>query len=101
MSRPTRVEVPDAYYHVMNHGRAWQNIFHTASDFEQFLASVRGQTTFKNLNVGFGQSMRDFSIRQVDSAWLRLFPKEVTMFWSWQKLIDFGELRVYSFYSRF
>jgi putative transposase len=40
MSRPARIEFPGAYYHVMNRGRARQNIFHNASDFEQFLATL-------------------------------------------------------------
>jgi hypothetical protein len=40
MSRTARIEVPDAHYHVMNRGRASQNVFHNASDFAQFLATL-------------------------------------------------------------
>ena len=37
MSRPLRIEYPDAYYHVMNRGLAYQDVFLDRSDREQFL----------------------------------------------------------------
>ncbi|MFT6044122.1 MAG: putative transposase [Porticoccaceae bacterium] len=40
MSRPTRIEYPGAYYHVMNRGRGHQDIFHDDSYFEAFLSVV-------------------------------------------------------------
>jgi len=37
MPRPLRIEYENAYYHVMNHGRARQTIFHNEDYFETFL----------------------------------------------------------------
>ncbi|HEX9756822.1 MAG TPA: transposase, partial [Nitrospiria bacterium] len=37
MSRPLRIEYPDAYYHVMNRGLAYQKIFTDRVDRELFL----------------------------------------------------------------
>ena len=37
MSRPLRIEYPDAYYHVMNRGLAYQKIFTDRVDREFFL----------------------------------------------------------------
>ena len=38
MSRPIRIEYEDAYYHVINRGRAHQNIFHNPDYYEMFLS---------------------------------------------------------------
>jgi putative transposase len=51
MSRPARIEFPDAYYHVMNRGRARQNIFHTASDFERFLTTLEEASSRFSIEV--------------------------------------------------
>jgi len=40
MPRPMRIEYEDAYYHVMNRGRARQKIFHGDNYFEAFLAGL-------------------------------------------------------------
>lgn len=40
MSRPMRIEYEDAYYHVMNRGRARQKIFHDSRYFELFLTCL-------------------------------------------------------------
>jgi len=40
MSRPLRIEYPDAWYHVMNRGRRSEEIYFTDSDREEFLNSV-------------------------------------------------------------
>ncbi len=40
MPRPIRIEYEDAYYHVMNRGRARQTIFHNAEYFELFLKGL-------------------------------------------------------------
>ncbi len=40
MSRPLRIEYPDAYYHVMNRGRGRQNIFHSSNYYEAFLTTL-------------------------------------------------------------
>lgn len=40
MPRPLRIEYPNAYYHVMNRGRARQTIFPDEAYFEAFLATI-------------------------------------------------------------
>ena len=40
MPRPLRIEYKDAYYHVMNRGRARQAIFHDKDYFEAFLTTL-------------------------------------------------------------
>jgi len=40
MSRPLRIEFPDAVYHVMNCGIALQKIFIETRDYEEFLRTV-------------------------------------------------------------
>jgi putative transposase len=40
MSRPLRIEYPDAYYHVINRGRGRQSIFHDEAYFTIFLQTL-------------------------------------------------------------
>jgi len=40
MSRPLRIEFPDAIYHVMNRGIARRNIFIETGDYEDFLKTI-------------------------------------------------------------
>jgi REP element-mobilizing transposase RayT len=40
MARPLRIEFEDAFYHVMNRGRARQKIFHTPDYYEAFLQGL-------------------------------------------------------------
>ena len=40
MSRPLRIEYPNAYYHVMNRGRARQRIFPDEEYYQTFLATI-------------------------------------------------------------
>lgn len=42
MSRPLRIEYPDAVYHVTSRGNARSDIFHTTSDRETFLKILSG-----------------------------------------------------------
>jgi putative transposase len=51
MSRPARIEFPDAYYRVMNRGRARQNIFQNASDFVQFLTTLEEASSRFSIEV--------------------------------------------------
>lgn len=37
MSRPLRIEYPNAWYHVMNRGRRYENIFESVSDYYLFI----------------------------------------------------------------
>ncbi|MGB9698091.1 MAG: transposase [Thermodesulfobacteriota bacterium] len=41
MSRPLRIEFPDAWYHVLNRGRRGESIFHDARDYQIFLQTVQ------------------------------------------------------------
>lgn len=41
MTRPLRIEFPHAFYHVMNRGRGYQNIFQTDDDFELFIQTTK------------------------------------------------------------
>ena len=40
MPRPTRVQNPDAFYHVMNRGRGRQTIFYDEACFRAFLDTL-------------------------------------------------------------
>lgn len=40
MSRPLRIEFNNAWYHVMNRGRAHQAIFEDDCDYQTFLATL-------------------------------------------------------------
>jgi REP element-mobilizing transposase RayT len=40
MPRPTRIQYPHAFYHVMNRGRGRQNIFHGAAYYQAFLKTL-------------------------------------------------------------
>ena len=37
MSRPLRIEYPDAWYHVMNRGRRYEAIFEDKNDYGMFI----------------------------------------------------------------
>ena len=37
MSRPLRIEYPNAWYHVMNRGRRGEEIFHDKHDYHMFI----------------------------------------------------------------
>ncbi|MCK4503242.1 MAG: transposase [Desulfuromonadales bacterium] len=41
MSRPLRIEYPDAWYHVMNRGRRGEETFSTPEDFETFIKLLK------------------------------------------------------------
>lgn len=41
MSRPLRIEYPNAWYHVMNRGRRKENVFLTKSDYLEFIKVLR------------------------------------------------------------
>ena len=41
MSRPLRIEYPDAWYHVMNRGRRGEDIFAAPEDFETFIKLLK------------------------------------------------------------
>ena len=37
MTRPLRIQYPDAWYHVMNRGRRGENVFETKEDYWSFI----------------------------------------------------------------
>jgi hypothetical protein len=41
MSRPLRIEFPDAWYHVMNRGRRGEGIFSGPENFVAFVALLK------------------------------------------------------------
>ena len=51
MSRPLRIEFPDAWYHVLNRGRRRESIFHDAKDYQTFLQTVQEACAFWHLRV--------------------------------------------------
>jgi REP element-mobilizing transposase RayT len=52
MSRPLRIEYPDAWHHVMNQGRRGENIFLQPEDYVAFLNIARETADHWNLKVG-------------------------------------------------
>ena len=51
MSRPLRIEYPDAWYHVMNRGRGGEEIFFTDTDREEFLNVLQEADELWNLKI--------------------------------------------------
>jgi REP element-mobilizing transposase RayT len=51
MSRPLRIEYPEAWYHVMNRGRRRENIFEDDGDYRLFLEVLKDTAKMWNLKV--------------------------------------------------
>ena len=51
MSRPLRIEISDAWYHVLNRGRRRESIFRSTKDYEIFLQTVQEACEFWHLWV--------------------------------------------------
>ncbi len=51
MSRPLRIEYPDAWYHVMNRGRRSEEIFFSETDRMEFLTVMQEAVNLWNLRV--------------------------------------------------
>jgi REP element-mobilizing transposase RayT len=51
MSRPLRIEYPDAWYHVMNRGRRSENVFFDKDDYKAFLQVMIESTAMWNLRI--------------------------------------------------
>ena len=51
MSRPLRIEYPDAWYHVMNRGRRSEKIFLNTKDYELFVELMIESSELWNVNV--------------------------------------------------
>ena len=52
MSRPLRIQNPDAGYHVMNRGRRSQKIFVTKEDYRSFVGLLEELSEIFNVNDG-------------------------------------------------
>ena len=51
MSRPLRIQYPDAWYHVMNRGRRGDEIFTEAKDYVAFIALLKETVEDYNVKV--------------------------------------------------
>ena len=52
MSRPLRIEYPNAWYHVMNRGRRGEQVFTSKKDYECFIEVLQEAVAFFTLRVG-------------------------------------------------
>ena len=52
MSRPLRIEYPDAWYHVMNRGRRGESVFRKKEDYLAFIELLKDAVDMWNLRVG-------------------------------------------------
>lgn len=52
MSRPLRIQYPDAWYHVMNRGRRGESIFRREEDYLAFIDLLKETVAMWNLRVG-------------------------------------------------
>ena len=51
MSRPLRIEYPDAWYHVMNRGRSGEAIFLEKGDYHAFIELLKEAELRKGSNL--------------------------------------------------
>ncbi len=51
MSRPLRIEYPDAWYHVMNRGRRGEDIFLEKGDYEAFIDLLKEVVEIYNVKI--------------------------------------------------
>ena len=51
MTRPLRVEIPDAWYHIMNRGRRGEAVFIDKEDYQAFIQVLIESTDMWNLRV--------------------------------------------------
>ena len=52
MTRPLRIQYPNAWYHVMNRGRRGEQVFETKADYERFIDILLEATELFALRVG-------------------------------------------------
>jgi putative transposase len=51
MSRPLRIEYPDAWYHVMNRGRRGEDIFSDEQDYVMFTELLKETSEMWNIRI--------------------------------------------------
>ncbi len=52
MSRPLRIEYPDAWYHVMNRGRKREKIFSCIKDYTLFIGLLKESCYMWHVRIG-------------------------------------------------
>jgi hypothetical protein len=58
MTRPLRIQYPDAWYHVMNRGRRGEAVFVEDQDYRSFIIKL------VNLNSGISDCMRGTPLKK-------------------------------------
>ena len=61
MSRPLRIEYPNAWYHVMNRGRRAENIFKEKKDYQAFIELLKEATDQWHVKVAAYCLMPNYS----------------------------------------
>ena len=51
MSRPLRIDYPNAWHHVMNRARRGQDLFNDKADYQQFIGLLQETTDLFNVKV--------------------------------------------------
>jgi len=51
MSRPLRIDYPNAWHHVMNRARRGQDLFIDKADYQQFISLLQEAADLFNVNV--------------------------------------------------
>ncbi len=51
MSRPLRIQYPDAWYHVMNRGRRGEKVFEGKNDYNAFIDLLKELVEDFNVNI--------------------------------------------------
>ncbi len=51
MSRPLRIQFPDAWYHVMNRGRRGEKVFEGKNDYNAFIDLLKELVENFNVNI--------------------------------------------------
>ena len=58
MSRPLRIEYPDAWYHVMNRGRRGESVFRNKVDYLTFIELLKKEEACRIYGVGMDELHR-------------------------------------------
>ncbi len=54
MSRPLRIEFPDAWYHVLNRGRRAEDIYSDEQDYVMFTELLKETSEMWNIRIAAG-----------------------------------------------
>ena len=64
MSRPLRIDYPEAWHHVMSRARIGQEVFQVNEDFLSFLELLKDTTDMFNINISAYCLMNYFLISE-------------------------------------